>query len=127
MNSQTTEPQFKGRNAGIDMQRIKDAKSIIDLNNVERFVLELANTAQHSNTILTAAATRWCSTVESKLSMEQARKLALACINDANVIECISDMVGFFDKITGYVQKPKGEKAPPKVKIVINKGVFANS
>lgn len=121
-----SEVEYKGRVSGIDFERIKSADSISKLNNVERFVLALSNTAQHSNSVLTAAATRWCSTVEPRLSDAQTNALATACINDANVQPCIADMIGFFDKVTGYEQKPKGQKKP-KTKIVINKGIFATA
>ena len=122
-----TEVKFKSRVSGIDFKRIANAESISDMNNIERFVLELSNTAQHSNGVLTAAATRWCSTVEPRLNDVQVRALALACINDANQSLCIADMIGFFDKVTGYEQKPVGVKSPKKTKIVINKGVFATA
>lgn len=119
------EVKFKGRVSGIDFKRITNAKSISDMNNVERFVLALSNTAQHSNSVLTAAATRWCSTVEPRLSDAQVNALAAACTNDANLQPCIADMISFFDKVTGYEQKPVGQKAAKKTKIVINKGIFA--
>ena len=119
------EVKYKGRVAGIDFNRIKNADSISDMNNIERFVLELSKTAQSSNSVLTAAATRWCSTVEGRLNEKQVKALALACVDAANVAACKTDMIGFFDKVTGYVQKPIGEKAPKKAKTALDKGIFA--
>lgn len=119
--------QFKGRVSGIDFKRIKHAESISELNNVERFILELSNTTLHSNSVLTAAATRWCSTVEPRLTGQQVKALAQACTDDANLQPCIADMIAFFDGVTGYVQKPKGVKSPKKVKVALNKGIFATA
>lgn len=120
------EVKYKGRVSGLDFKRLLDAKSIIKLNNVERFVLALSKTAVHSNSVITAAATRWCSTVTVSLSEHQVKALANACVNDENFKPCVTDMIGFFDKVTGYVQQPIKPKGTKPKRQPFDNGIFAS-
>ncbi len=111
------------RRPGCDLSVFKKQPKLTDLNNVERFILGLANHSGHTNAIKVAAASRWCSSVYTSLTDQQITQLIKACSSDENLDALLDNMLSYFDTVTGYVHVPpkKGDR-----KTTLSLGVFAN-
>jgi len=110
------------RRIGFTLSKLTGATNISVLNNVERLLASLGTESQPLNGIKVAAASRWCSTVYTNLTIQQTDAIVAACRTDDGLAQLVADPIAYFDGVAGY----KHIKPTTKGRQVINTGVFAN-
>lgn len=110
------------RRIGFNLSKLRGSAKLSKLSNIERLMARLGTEASNLNGVKVAAASRWCSTVYTNLTLQQIDAVVVDCRTADNIAALAADAIAYFDRIAGY----KHEKPAGRTTQAINTGVFAN-